>query len=146
MGKVLTAVAREQCIGCLSCMFACSRTWHKALTETKSAMRVRSYTGNDGAFSLRICRACENPDCVAACKTGALTQNKSGVLKLDSEKCTFCKECVEACLINALQWDSEKQLPLPCSHCGICARYCPNEVLTLLERKEVAHVDEDSGD
>ncbi|MBU1702009.1 MAG: (Fe-S)-binding protein [Candidatus Eisenbacteria bacterium] len=144
MGKVLKVAARDQCIGCLSCMYSCSRTWHEALTTSKSAIRIRTYMGTEGAFSIRACRACTNPGCVAACPTGALTQRSNGALKLDAEKCTSCGDCVKACLIQALQWDDETKLPLPCSHCGVCVRYCPNEVLVMGERKEESRVEANS--
>ena len=140
MARHLKVVAREQCIGCFSCMFACSRTWHGAMTTLKSAIRVKAYTGTEATFSIRACRACPDPDCVAACPTGALAQKKSGALHLAREKCNRCGACVEACLFGALAWDEGDKMPLPCSHCGVCVRYCPNQVLAMVEREE-SHVD-----
>lgn len=145
MAKRLKVVARDQCIGCFSCMFACSRTWHEALTESKAALLVRAYAGSDGTFSIRSCRACVHPSCVPACPTGALTQDARGALKLDAAKCNSCRACVEACLIEGLQWDGETRQPLPCHQCGACARYCPNQVLKMVDREE-AHVVESSRD
>lgn len=140
MNRHLNVIARDQCIGCLSCMFACSRTWHEALTTSKAALRVRSYSGSDSSFSIRTCKACVNPECVAACPTGALSQKKNGGLQLDVEKCISCKTCVESCLIDGLAWDEEFSRPLPCAQCGACIRYCPNQVIAMSE-KEVDNVD-----
>lgn len=143
MNRHLSVVARDQCIGCLSCMFACSRTWHGALTTSKAALKVRSYSGSEGSFSIRTCKACKDPECVAACPTGALSQKKNGALQLDAEKCTSCRACVESCLIGGLAWDEALAQPLPCAQCGTCVRYCPNQVLAMTV-KEVAHVEQNS--
>lgn len=114
-------------------MFACSRTFHHALTTEKAALRVRVYDGVEGAFSIRVCNACIDPDCARACPTGALTPVKNGGVKLDESKCIHCGECIKACIISSLQWDREKETPIPCRHCGICVRYCPNNVLGMVE-------------
>ncbi len=140
MKKHLTVIARDQCIGCLSCMFACSRTWHEALTTSKAALKVRSYTGSEGNFSIRICKACLEPECVAACPTGALSQKENGALQLEAKECVSCKICVESCLIGGLAWDEEFSRPLPCFQCGACVRYCPNQVIAMT-REETDNVD-----
>ena len=133
MTKLLRVVAREQCIGCYSCMYACSRTWFQALTVEKAALRVKNYSGVEGAFSIRPCYGCENPDCASVCPTDALTPREGGGVKLDAEKCVHCNKCVQACVANALQWDYEARLPLVCHQCGVCANFCPNEVIKMVE-------------
>lgn len=133
MAKLLRVVAREQCIGCYSCMFACSRTWFKALTVEKAALRVKNYSGAEGAFSIRPCYGCADPDCARACPTGALTPKKGGGVTFDAEKCTHCGLCVKGCISDALQWDHETSLPLVCRQCGVCTQFCPNGVIEMVE-------------
>ncbi|GAB4266884.1 MAG: 4Fe-4S binding protein [Candidatus Rifleibacteriota bacterium] len=133
MSKLLRVVAREQCIGCLSCMFACSRTWFKALTVEKAALRVKIYPGAEGAFSIRPCYGCFDPDCSRACPTGALTPRPGGGVKFVADKCNNCRLCVEACISNALQWDYETRMPIVCHQCGVCTRFCPNSVIEMVE-------------
>ncbi len=128
----LSVVNREQCIGCFSCMFACSRAFHNAITTEKAALRVRVYDGVEGAFSIRVCDACKDPDCADACPTGALVPRKQGGVKLNESLCQHCGECVKACTIRALQWDHENKVPIPCRHCGICVKYCPNGVIAMV--------------
>ena len=134
--KYLRVVNRDQCIGCFSCMYACSRMVHNAAGSGKAALRVKAYTGVEGAFSIRVCARCEEPDCAAACPTGALTKAPGGGVRLKKELCISCMACVKACAIGALQWDEEEKRPLPCIHCGQCVKYCPNHVLALCEKEE----------
>ena len=96
-------------------------------------MRVRAYAGTEGAFSIRVCLRCAEPDCSSACPTGALTIAPGGGVRLDKSLCTSCGNCIAACTIAALQWDLEVGMPIPCIHCGQCVRYCPNNVIALVE-------------
>ena len=133
--KFLKVVNRDQCIGCFSCMYACSRMLRAHGGTEKAALRVRSYAGVEGAFSLRVCDRCEEPECAAACPKGALTVAFGGGVRLKRELCINCRKCVKACKISALQWDLEEKIPMPCVQCGQCAKYCPNGVIVLAERK-----------
>ncbi len=133
MAKLLRVLEREHCIGCYSCMQACSRTWFSALTCEKAALRVRNYTGVEGAFSIRVCYGCPNPDCAAACQTGALTARPGGGITFDPKKCAKCGDCARACVPKALQWDYEHNQPIPCRQCGVCVQFCPNGVLGMID-------------
>lgn len=133
MGRHLAVINREQCIGCFSCMFACSRTFYNAITTDKAALRVRIYGGVEGAFSIRVCEGCLDPDCARACPVQALVPRENGGVKLIESLCTHCGKCLSACTIASLQWDTEKRIPIPCRQCGICVKYCPNEVIGLVE-------------
>jgi len=133
MPKLLRVVNREQCIGCFSCMYSCSRVWFKAITPEKAALRVRIYHGIEGAFSIRPCYGCFDPDCANACPTQALMPRKGGGVQLAADKCVHCEKCINACVPKALQWDRELGVPIPCRHCGICVQFCPNNVLEMSE-------------
>ena len=133
--KFLKVVNRDQCTGCFSCMYACSRMQHNHGGAEKAALRVYPRTGVEGAFSLRACAACEEPDCVAVCPNGALTATPGGGLRLERELCIHCRKCVRGCKISALRWDWEEKFPIPCVHCGQCVKYCPNGVFAMKERE-----------
>ncbi len=135
MSKLMKVINREQCIGCFSCMFACARTWEHALTPEKASLIVKRYPGVEGAFSIRICYGCLEPDCAKACPTKAITPRDGGGAIFEASKCIHCtdKPCVEACIPNALPWDFENKQPLVCTHCGVCANFCPNNVLAAVE-------------
>lgn len=135
MSKLIKVVNRDQCIGCFSCAFACARTWQHAITPDKADIIVRRYPGTEGAFSIRVCYGCLDPDCARACPTEALVPREGGGVVFDITKCIHCesKPCVEACIPKALPWDIDTKQPLVCVHCGVCANFCPNDVLRLVE-------------
>ena len=134
MAKIMKVQKREQCIGCYSCMLACSRYWENTITVEKARLIVNNYTGVEGAFSIRLCYACLDPDCANACPTQALILRDGGGVVLQEELCIHCQKCISACVPEALIWDKHKLIPLPCKHCGICGTFCPNQVLGLVER------------
>lgn len=138
MGKLLRVINREQCIGCYSCMFACSRTWFKIISIEKAALRVKNYAGIEGAFSIRPCYGCFDPDCATACPTQALTPRKGGGVQFDEKKCKSCEDCRKACVPDALQWDSERKMPVVCHQCGVCVQFCPNDVIAMSEISQEA--------
>ena len=132
--KVLKVVNRDHCIGCFSCMYACSRILRRHGSTNKAALRIQYYAGVEGAFSLRVCSRCETPDCVDLCPNGALFSARGGGVRLKADLCTHCRKCVRSCGIGALQWNESEKLPIPCIQCGQCVKYCPNGVLALVER------------
>jgi Fe-S-cluster-containing dehydrogenase component len=73
MTKLIKVVNRDQCISCFSCAFACAVFWQHAITPDKADIVVRRYPGVEGAFSIRACYGCLDPDCARACPTQALT-------------------------------------------------------------------------
>ena len=135
MAKLIKVVNRDQCIGCLSCVFACARTWEHAVSPNMACLTVRRYPGTEGAFSIRVCYGCTDPDCTHACPTRALTPRGGGGVIFDSAKCIHCEDapCVEACISKSLPWNEKEKEPFVCTHCGICANFCPNDVLVLVE-------------
>ena len=137
MSKLLKVINKNQCIGCYTCMYACSRTWHNIISVEKAAIRIRNNEGVEGAFSIRTCSGCSDPECASACDFEALIPRKGGGVKLIKEKCTGCNKCVEACVMNVLVLDYEENVVIICSHCGICVNYCPNNVLAMVDVKEL---------
>jgi carbon-monoxide dehydrogenase iron sulfur subunit len=126
----LEVLDTQLCVGCQSCMFACSRRAGVAgLTESR--IGVRSAGGMENGFVVVVCRACEDPPCARVCPTEALTLRQGGGVRLAEEKCIGCGNCVKACVLGAVFWNHETAKPMICIHCGYCARYCPHGVLGL---------------
>ncbi|MGE5397194.1 MAG: 4Fe-4S binding protein [Chitinophagales bacterium] len=133
MVKVISAPDMARCIGCYSCMLACSREIMKSFSPQHAALRIRTRGGLQSKLTADICRACKQPPCAEACGYQALIPRKGGGVKLAEEKCSGCGDCIKACPINYIQMDPNNEKIIMCIHCGICARYCPHGCLALAE-------------
>lgn len=122
----------ERCIGCLGCMFACSRTHTGHASLQDSAIKILTRGGIEGDFAIVVCRGCENPPCVRACPKGALERKPEGNVVFHKDLCSGCGKCEDACLIGAITLGKEKK-PIKCMHCGACVAFCPHGVLELEE-------------
>ncbi|MFZ2071362.1 MAG: 4Fe-4S binding protein [Halobacteriota archaeon] len=133
MAKKLAVLDVNKCIGCMECMFACSRRVGRVGLD-KSAIRVRSAGGIERGFVIVVCRACDSPPCTKVCPTGALRERKEdGGVVLDMTKCIGCGFCAQACIIGAIFWDDEHNKPIVCKYCGDCAKYCVHDAIGLVE-------------
>ncbi len=133
----LAVIDMDRCVGCQSCMFACNRR-HGTGGLARSAIHVSSVGGIERGFSVRVCRACNDPPCADACPNKALLKREGGGVKLVSDLCKGCMSCMQACLLGAISWDKERNLPVICIYCGICAKYCPYQVIELQKTSEVS--------
>ncbi|HAG07899.1 MAG TPA: (Fe-S)-binding protein [Peptococcaceae bacterium] len=133
MGRVLKVLNINRCISCYSCMLACARTVYKSFSLRKSAVQIRSRGGLQSRLQADICRGCEDAPCAAACPTGALLPRKGGGVVYLPAKCNGCRECVKACIVRVIAFDEEEARPIVCIQCGTCARFCPHEVLAMVE-------------
>jgi len=68
----------ERCIGCLGCMFACSRINTGTASLQDSAIKIQTQGGIEGDFRVVVCRGCQDAPCARACPTGALEQKADG--------------------------------------------------------------------
>lgn len=129
MVKKLVVEDMNKCIGCYSCMYACSREVHDSLSLTKSAIHIRTSGGIEGSFAVVKCRFCDPAPCAAACPTDALVQRPGGGVILFPDKCIGCEKCVKACIVHAIEMDPETNTPAICVNCGKCVDFCPEGVL-----------------
>lgn len=91
------------CIGCKSCISACSlangvpeELWRK-LDE----LEVPQPPERQRLFATRSCMHCEDPPCKIVCPTGATFQRADGIVEIDYEKCVGCGYCIVACPYDA---------------------------------------------
>ena len=133
----LAVIDMDRCVGCQCCMFACNRRLGSG-GLSRSAIHISSVGGISRGFSVKVCRACHDPPCADACPTGAMKPREGGGVKFHSDLCTGCKSCVDACILDAITWNHESNTPIVCIYCGICAKYCPYQVIELEENSEVS--------
>jgi len=127
--KVLAVKNLGQCIGCYSCMLACSTVIHKNFSLLKSAISVKTSGGYQGRMVVDICRGCLEAPCASSCPTEALQQRAGGGVSYITEKCTGCKSCISGCPIAAIDFDEEENKAIVCKQCGACVKQCPHDVI-----------------
>ena len=117
-------VDTTRCIGCGSCVRACSkenevpdgyfRTWVERYEITKAGMiNVESPNGafdgfesdgieEEGAiakafFVPKLCNHCAASACTQVCPVGATFDSPDGVVLIDRKRCMGCGYCIQAC-------------------------------------------------
>jgi len=137
MAKRLIVIDQDRCVGCMLCMFACTRRSGRG-GIAGSSIGVRSTGGTRKGFVATVCHACENPQCARACPVDALAFREGGGVKFLPDVCIGCGKCREACPFGAVFWNEEDRKPVICIYCGYCARYCPHDVFVLGEPEEMS--------
>jgi carbon-monoxide dehydrogenase iron sulfur subunit len=119
----------------------------KAAARSVSSARCKVSIDNAN-FASSMCRHCEIPDCMLACKNGALYKDSSGRTLVDEEKCVGCWMCVMACRFGVITRNVERQnVPdVPSNginhHCDLCPNrstpacvaVCPTQALVYEDR------------
>lgn len=144
-------VDTKKCVGCESCMLACSLV-HSG-ENNPSLSRIQILVDPFAAFpngaTQEQCRQCPFPACVEACPTGANHIDKAhgNVRRVDAAKCVGCERCIAACPFEParLQWNNEERHSQKCDLCtqtpywsekgGIggkqaCVETCPVHAIT----------------
>lgn len=120
----------DKCIGCTTCVTACSQLYFKEDNPEKSCIDLID-EGNDN-FRLSVCNQCAA--CVEACPTEALSINKQGVVMLSKKLCNECHACVDACPTDNMKLYQGQGIPFKCIACGACARECPAAALEVVKK------------
>lgn len=148
----------QVCIGCLTCEVVCSH-WHgsqglSALPrihilrkgDVKPDSTVTKLAGGIG-FTVRTCRQCPKPECVAVCPVKALRIDPTtGARYIDEQTCISCGKCEEACpypiegmeasttksiASKRIWYDAKKKTYVKCDLCRgrqggpACVEQCP---------------------
>jgi protein NrfC len=144
------------CLGCQSCMFACSVTHEGVANPSLSRIQIirdaPSFTKYPYDIVMSVCRQCVSPLCVQNCPTGAChVEAASGnVRMIDQSKCIGCKRCINSCpqRPHRTVWNSAKKKSTKCDLCAnapfwsqqggpagkqACVETCPVKALKLVE-------------
>ncbi len=143
------------CLGCQSCMYACSLSHEGEASPSLSRIQIirdaPSFTKYPYDIVMSACRQCVTPLCVQNCPTGAChvdTEN-GNVRVIDPDECIGCKTCIESCPQRPHRpvWNPEKEISMKCDLCletpywnqkggpdgnQACVSICPAKALKLV--------------
>ena len=114
------------CLGCQSCMFACSLTHEGMANPSLSRIQIirdaPSFTKYPYDIVMSVCRQCVSPLCVQNCPTGAchVDAANGNVRRIDQTKCIGCKRCINSCPQRPHRtiWNSAKKKSTKCDLCA----------------------------
>lgn len=111
----------EACWGCKACEVACKQENNSPYGVKLISVIEEESIVKDGKagfiFSNRMCRHCENPECMDACSEDAIKKRDDGIVILDSSLCIGCGSCMEVCPYDAIDFDEEKNIAVKCNLC-----------------------------
>lgn len=139
----------DKCLGCRSCEIACavehslSRDLHKAFLEAeKPHYRIFVTDAGGHAFPL-VCRQCEEPECLIACKSGGISYDPElGGVIFDADRCVGCWMCVMNCPFGVIYMGHIRGIAEKCDLCldrdiFACVEACPTKAIKIIEMEEV---------
>lgn len=117
----------QKCMACDTCQIACcvahsdSQTLYGAIAQPQPpTSRVHVEVGGQGRGFPLGCRQCQDPQCVKACVTKALTLNADGVTIYDKARCIGCLMCFMACPFGAIAEAGGTLGAYSVSKCDLC--------------------------
>jgi protein NrfC len=113
------------CLGCQSCMFACSVTHEGAANPSLSRIQIirdaPSFTKYPYDVVMSVCRQCVSPLCVQNCPTGAchVDEAHGNIRRIDQAKCIGCRRCIQSCPHKPHRtiWNAQKKKSTKCDLC-----------------------------
>ena len=134
-----------RCIGCQSCVAACS----ECDTHRGTAMIHLEYV--DRPVSVQtipvICMHCDSPTCAEVCPADAIKRTADGVVQSARvSRCIACNNCVLACPFGVPKMETKLELMMKCDMCydrtsvgkkPMCASVCPSGALHFGAREEI---------
>jgi tetrathionate reductase subunit B len=151
-----------RCTGCYNCQLACKdehagndwTPYAKPQPDTGQFwMKVNEHVcGTVPKVRMHyipaLCNHCDKPSCADACKFGAFAKREDGLVLLEPEKCTGCKDCLAACPYGAIYFNDDLNLAQKCTGCAHlldngyaaprCVEACPTGAIQFGEEAELA--------
>jgi tetrathionate reductase subunit B len=150
-----------RCNGCYSCQIVCkdehvSNDWTPYAKPQPDVgqfwMKLNQKTCGTipkvkVAFKPTLCMHCDNAPCIKSCKIkGGIYKRHDGLVVINPNLCTGCKNCVDACPYNAIYFNEDLNLAQKCTGCAHlidrgwkaprCADACPTEAIKFGEESD----------
>ncbi len=136
-----------KCLACRTCELVCcvghsvAKDLFKDVREkTTSFPRIKVSSSKLKNYPV-ACRHCDDPKCVAACMSAALTKDiKTGEVLHNKDKCVGCWMCVMVCPYGAAHSGGKEKIALKCDLCvdtgePRCAKSCPVKAIKWVEEE-----------
>ena len=134
-----------RCIGCQSCVAACSEC------DTHRGLSMIHLQYVDRPISVQtvpvVCMHCDSPTCAEVCPADAIKRTGDGVVQTARKpRCIACNNCVLACPFGVPKMHTEFSLMMKCDMCydrtsvglkPMCASVCPSGALYFGTREEI---------
>ncbi len=161
MAKKLFIIDVKKCNGCHVCQVACKdehvandwtpiakpqpetgQFWIKVEQEVKGTVpKVRV------AYRPHLCMHCDEAPCIDACPIeGAIYKREDGLVIINPEACTGCRNCLDICPYDAIYFNEDLNIAQKCTGCAHllddgwkeprCADACPTGVIRFVEEAE----------
>lgn len=150
-----------KCVGCQTCETMCAETNHfpapvgelkpdvKRKTDEQHRTVVNCYKTSKGEVYVKTqCMHCNEPACVSACLTKAMSKSKEGPVTWNGDKCMGCRYCMVSCPFDVPKFEYNSSNPKieKCTMCfdkiekgglPVCAENCPAEAIKFGTRREL---------
>jgi protein NrfC len=144
------------CLGCQSCMFACSMTHegeaNRSLSRIQIIRNAPSFTKYPYGVVMSVCSQCVSALCAQNCPAGTchVDEANGNVRMIDQSKCIGCRRCINSCpqWPHRTVWNSVKKKSTKCDLCAnapfwskqggpggnqACVEICPVKALKLVK-------------
>jgi anaerobic dimethyl sulfoxide reductase subunit B (iron-sulfur subunit) len=137
------------CSGCKTCQMACKDKndlgpgilWRKVYEIAGGSWRNADglWVPEVNAYNLSLaCNHCEDPACLKACPTRAVSRRADGIVVMDGRRCAGCRYCEWSCPYGAPRYDARRGIMTKCDLCAdlvgaggrpSCVAACPMRAL-----------------
>jgi Fe-S-cluster-containing dehydrogenase component len=163
VGKRAFVIDIGRCNGCHCCQIACKdehvgNDWSpyaKPQPDTGQFwLKLNDYVrGTVPKVKLHyvpvLCQHCDQAPCLEACPVeGAIYRRADGLVIIDPEKCTGCRQCLLSCPYDALFFNEDLNIAQKCSGCAHllddgwaaprCVDICPTGAMKFGDESEFA--------
>ena len=132
-------VNNDECIGCMSCVLACSLKKTNLFSYDSAVIKVEGKESR-GLNYVLSCSNCTDRKCIEVCPVDAINMEENyGIPIIDYDKCISCGLCVEHCTYGIIRIENQSDKVYKCDLCGgnpVCVENCIPGALTI-EVKEV---------